>query len=133
VNRMLYSPELKNRAFNPDPGTLKLSPDTSGELLGTCRDNPHRAQKAVRFSMTRGFLSYFSSLADARMLTLRLAPIALFMGASLAPAPANAQSAGSWNKRGQTAEVREDYDAAYEAYKHAHEKSPKDLSTGAGC
>ena len=40
---------------------------------------------------------------------------------------ARAQSAGGWNKRGQAAEVREDYDAAYEAYRHAHQKSPKDL------
>ena len=127
MTRMLYSPEQKNSASISVPGTHSPSPDTSGEFLGTCRDNPHRAQKAVRFSMTRGFLSYFNSLADARMLTLRLAPIALFVGASLAPAPANAQSSGSWNKRGQSAEVREDYDAAYEAYKHAHEKSPKDL------
>ena len=47
--------------------------------------------------------------------------------AALAPAAARAQTAGTWNKRGQSAEVREDYDSAYEAYKHAHQKSPKDL------
>ena len=37
------------------------------------------------------------------------------------------QSASAWNKRGQAAEVREDYDAAFEAYRQAHLKSPADL------
>ncbi len=40
---------------------------------------------------------------------------------------AQAQSAGTWNKRGQKAEVREDYDAAYEAYRQAHLKAPADV------
>jgi general secretion pathway protein D len=35
--------------------------------------------------------------------------------------------ASTWNKRGQDAELREDYDAAYEDYLHAHQKSPKDM------
>ena len=45
----------------------------------------------------------------------------------LATHTAHAQSASTWNKRGQDAEVREDYDTAYEDYKHAHDKSPRDL------
>ncbi len=40
---------------------------------------------------------------------------------------AKAQSAGTWNKRGSNAEVRQDYDAAFEDYKKAHEKAPRDL------
>jgi general secretion pathway protein D len=40
---------------------------------------------------------------------------------------AHAQSAAGWNKRGQTAELREDYDSAYEDYLKAHNKSPKDM------
>ncbi len=40
---------------------------------------------------------------------------------------ARAQSAGTWNKRGQQAETREDYDAAYEDYRQAHLKAPADL------
>lgn len=48
--------------------------------------------------------------------------------ALLAIAPwAHGQSAATWNKRGQSAEVRADYDAAYEAYLHAHQKKPSDL------
>ena len=43
------------------------------------------------------------------------------------PLAAHAQSAGTWNKRGQQAEIRQDYDTAYEAYKQANLKKPKDL------
>ena len=42
-------------------------------------------------------------------------------------ATAHAQSAGTWNKRGVNAEAREDYDAAFEAFRQAHLKKPKDL------
>ena len=38
-----------------------------------------------------------------------------------------AQSAGTWNSRGMSAEAREDYDAAFEAFRQAHLKKPKDL------
>ena len=38
-----------------------------------------------------------------------------------------AQSAATWNKRGQSAEVREDFDTAFEAYRQAHLKKPDDL------
>jgi general secretion pathway protein D len=39
----------------------------------------------------------------------------------------HAQSAGTWNKRGQNAENRENYDEAYEDYRQAHLKDPKDI------
>jgi general secretion pathway protein D len=52
----------------------------------------------------------------------------LLVIATLAAAPsAHAQMASTWNKRGQNAELREDYDAAYEDYLHAHQKNPKDM------
>jgi general secretion pathway protein D len=61
----------------------------------------------------------------------RLTPAALLLGALLfsgaAVSSAHAQSAGSWNKRGQQAEARQDYDAAFEAYRQAHLKKPSDL------
>lgn len=40
---------------------------------------------------------------------------------------AHGQSASTWNKRGQDAELRQDYDTAYEDYLKAHQKSPKDM------
>jgi len=44
------------------------------------------------------------------------------------PVAAHAQSAKKWDKRGQKAETRQDYDAAYEAYRQATLKDPKDLT-----
>lgn len=58
---------------------------------------------------------------------LALAFFGLTLGAGLMPAQAKAQSAGTWSKRGDNAEAREDYDAAFEAYRQAHLKKPKDL------
>jgi general secretion pathway protein D len=52
--------------------------------------------------------------------------LVLLAGAALGPA-ARAQSASTWNKRGQAAELHEDYDTAYEAYLKAHNKAPKDM------
>jgi general secretion pathway protein D len=70
------------------------------------------AQKANQSSMSRGLFS-LSFVA------------ALFV---IAGVPSlQAQTASGWDKRGANAEVRQDYDAAYEAYKHAHQKKPKDL------
>ena len=55
------------------------------------------------------------------------AVFALFLLWGMTGSLVHAQSASSWNHRGQQAEAREDYDAAYEAYRQAHLKSPKDL------
>jgi general secretion pathway protein D len=58
-------------------------------------------------------------------------PVAMVLGALLAlglgGGKAQAQSASTWDKRGQNAEAREDFDAAFEAYRQAHLKKPKDL------
>jgi general secretion pathway protein D len=51
----------------------------------------------------------------------------LLAALAMAPGCARAQTAGTWNKRGQAAELREDYDAAYEDYLHAHQKKPGDM------
>ncbi len=50
------------------------------------------------------------------------------MGAAAAAVPpAHAQSATAWSKRGAEAEAREDWDAAFEAYRQAHLLKPTDL------
>jgi general secretion pathway protein D len=82
--------------------------------------------------MSRGFLSS-TSRSVVRLLPVgRLAlQVVAVCFAVLAPGllggSAGAQSAGTWNKRARNAEVREDYDAAYEDYRQAHLKSPSDL------
>jgi general secretion pathway protein D len=84
------------------------------------------AKEAHSLGMTRRFpllLTCLSRCAGRSCLALLLLVLA-----SLAAAPsARAQTAGTWNKRGQEAELREDYDAAYEDYLHAHQKNPKDM------
>ncbi len=68
------------------------------------------------------------SLLAHRRASLRLAAAAVLCTAALLAAhPAAAQSAAGWAKRGADAEVREDYDAAFEAYRQAHLLKPKDL------
>ncbi len=60
---------------------------------------------------------------------LRGGSLAVILGGiavSSAPA-AHAQSAASWSKRGADAEVREDWDAAFESYRQAYLLKPKDL------
>jgi len=55
----------------------------------------------------------------------RALPVLLLLGIMLPVA--KAQTAGTWVRRGQNAEARGDYDAAFEDYKHAYEKHPKNL------
>ncbi len=57
---------------------------------------------------------------------MRLGGVTLLLFGLFA-AGAHAQSAGTWNKRGLAAENREDYDAAFEAYRQAHLKTPADI------
>jgi general secretion pathway protein D len=53
-----------------------------------------------------------------------LAVLAVF---SLSSVALRAESANTFFKRGQTAEAKEDYDAAFDNYQKAHAKAPKDL------
>ncbi len=53
--------------------------------------------------------------------------LGLLLMASAGGVGARAQSASSWDKKGQTAEAREDFDAAFEDFRQAHLKKPKDL------
>jgi general secretion pathway protein D len=53
--------------------------------------------------------------------------LGLMLFSGVAVTGAHAQSASKWNKRGQQAEARDDYDAAFEDYRQAHLKRPSDL------
>ncbi len=55
-------------------------------------------------------------------------PAFLLALAALAAVPLHAQSANSLFKRGESAEAREDYDAAFDLYQKAQAKAPKDLA-----
>ena len=53
--------------------------------------------------------------------------LSLLLAFVLLAGAAQAQSASTWNKRGQQAESRDDYDAAFEAYRQAWLKKPSDM------
>lgn len=55
------------------------------------------------------------------------AALCLLLALVLVSGVAHAQSASTWNKRGQQAEAREDFDAAFEAYRQAWLKKPSDM------
>ena len=57
----------------------------------------------------------------------RALPVFLLVGSVASVARAYAQSANSWSKKGQDAEAHQDWDAAYEDYRQALLKKPKDL------
>ena len=66
---------------------------------------------------------------NARRFFWRSSPAALLLcAAAVLVAPvAHGQSAATWSKRGAEAEAREDYDAAFEAYRQAHLLKPADI------
>ncbi len=68
------------------------------------------------------------SLNKLSAFTRRASPL-LLLGvlAAFGSSAAHAQSPKAWDKRGQEAEARQDFDAAYEAYHKATLQKPKDL------
>ena len=133
MTRMVYSPEPKALARTDVPGTFSCFGSLkrfSEHGPGECA--PLRAQKATPFSMSRGFILPNLSLArnPASLLRHRIVGLGLaflFVFAALATGSAHAQSASTWNKRGESAELHEDYDAAYVDYGNAHKKNIKDI------
>jgi general secretion pathway protein D len=84
------------------------------------------AKEADGIGMTRGYPWLFSRLFGWTRRAGLAALLVLLSGLALTPS-ARAQSASTWNKRGQAAELHEDYDTAYEDYLKAHQKSLKDM------
>jgi general secretion pathway protein D len=66
-------------------------------------------------------------LFTMKMMLRASVALVLLCGMIGAATQAHAQSAGAWDKRGASAEARDDFDAAFEAYRQAHLKSPKDM------
>ena len=83
-------------------------------------------KEAQSIGMTRGFRLVISKLFPSVTRGCILAMLVL-LAASAAGKSAHAQSAAGWNKRGQAAELKEDYDTAYEDYLKAHDKAPNDM------
>ena len=100
------------------PGATAGEGDLERELRGA-------GERNLRMSSSRiGRNGGPSRLLSNILRTTAGAMLLLFVWAAM---PAHAQSAGAWNKRGEQAEAREDFDAAFEAYRQAHLKSPNDM------
>ena len=143
--QMLQSPE-SSESVDRDCKANYILPDGCGALPDGCglmrrawltgrRVTPAKTAQPTRISgekeaksigMTRGFPLLTSKLSSSVQRAFFAAFFAVLAATAFSPA-AYAQSAAGWNKRGQAAELREDYDTAYEAYLKAHQKAPKDM------
>jgi len=92
---------------------------------GACGQPGWDLEQVARMSLRR--VVPRNKTFSIRTLIVQAGAVLLLCGGFLASAPAHAQSASSWDKRGQAAEAREDYDVAFEAYRQAHLKKPTDL------
>ncbi|CAN5421196.1 tetratricopeptide repeat protein [soil metagenome] len=120
---MLYSRE-RNSLYDPaSTGRVRLSSQAGG-CFGR-RRTFYGVKDANESSMARGTQSLFRIKRFVR----RVLPLVLVIGcvSGVTAVSAKAQSASAWNKRGQDAEALEDFDGAFEGYRQAHLKKPKDL------
>src|SRR5215469_12830337 len=86
----------------------------------TVRDQGERVKGMKRREIGRWYKAPSGRWARAA------AALSLLLVFVLLSTAAHAQSASAWNKRGQDAETREDFDAAFEAYRQAWLKKPHD-------
>jgi general secretion pathway protein D len=142
---MLYSPE--HNSLTDTAPTGSVTPRIISKIIFSAgvqhsgkRHTLHRVKDENASSMGRGYksivkLSAFFPKASAllfrrasALLVSRAFPLLLLCCfAASGSITAHAQSAKIWDKRGQAAEARQDFDAAYDAYQHAVQKNPNDL------
>jgi general secretion pathway protein D len=121
--RMLYSRERHNWSEHAAGGCIERSCAT-GQRLGMCH-NFYGVKDTNEGSMDRGTLL----IMRAYRLAVGAIPLVLLFACCLvlSSTPARAQSASTWAKRGAAAELHDDFDGAYEDYRQAHLKKPKDM------
>ncbi len=118
---MLYSPERNSLAGNAPTGSVLPNNSVGAGVYSGRRHTFLGVKDANGSSMGRG------NRRISKLSTYAFWAILLSCLAGATSVSAHAQSANSWNKRGQDAENRQDYDAAYEDYHQAVLKAPKDL------
>jgi general secretion pathway protein D len=130
---MVYSPLFRkpiqpNESLTHDESNHSGRP-AKGHHLNCVVSSTSETKEAHISGMNRGYPTLISRPSRLHSSANRVAFLLLFAACAvvLSSTPAHAQTAGGWNKRGQAAELREDYDTAYEAYLKAHQKSPKDM------
>jgi general secretion pathway protein D len=120
---MLYSPERSSLAGTAPTGSAEAGKIPAGVISGK-RHTLHGVKDENGSSMGR----VYKSISKLSFYLRRVLPALLLCGiASFSATSAHAQSASTWDKRGQDAEARQDFDTAYEDYHKAVLKKPKDL------
>jgi general secretion pathway protein D len=126
---MLYSRERSSLSKTTTAGSVLTLFCMTGE--GGCsgmRCTLQVVKEANESSMVRGKTNiHHRSTNLSRALALLPLLLCLFALAGPAAISASAQSASTWDKRGQVAESHDDFDAAYEDYRQAHLAKPNDL------
>jgi len=100
------------------------SPQGSDEHCGPAKTPGSSMKSRVQAQAASKSVSPRSAFSGTAFWIALFAVVAVF---GLSSVPLSAQSAGSFFKRGQTAEAHEDYDAAFDNYQKAYNKAPKDL------
>jgi general secretion pathway protein D len=118
---MLYSPERNSLAGTAPTGSVLPNSSIGAGVYSGKRHTFFGVKDANGSSMGRG------NRRISKLSTYAFWAILLSCLAGATPVAAHAQSASSWSKKGQDAETRQDYDGAYEDYRQAVLKAPKDL------
>ncbi len=122
---MVYSPERNSLAGTAPSGSVLPSCIMGAGVYSGRRHTLHGVKDANGSSMGRGKNSFNKLPAYV----LQALPFFFLLSGAVifSPVTVRAQSAKTWNNRGQKAEVRQDYDTAYEDYRQATLKDPNDL------
>jgi general secretion pathway protein D len=119
---MLYSPERSSLAGTAPTGNAL--PGIPGGVHSGKRHTLFSVKDGNGSSMGRGY----KSIGKLSTFFLRTLPLLLLCVVVFSSITAHAQSARTWDKRGQAAEAHQDFDAAYEDYHHAFTLKPNDIS-----
>jgi general secretion pathway protein D len=129
VTRMVLSDERDRPFKTPEDTAVKPNvaafPDAPREILEQRVEGLLEQLALMQLSGTGRRKRRFHH--GRQVMGLGVAPLIACGLAGLTPTTALAQSASTWDKRGQQAEARDDFDAAFEAFRQAHLKKPKDL------
>jgi general secretion pathway protein D len=122
---MLYSPERSSLAGTaPSGSVLRQIIFPAGVHSGQQRHTLYGVKDENGSSMGRGY----RSIGKLSAFPLRALPLLLLCCLAAFGSPAaHAQSAKTWDQRGQAAEAHQDFDTAFEDYQRATNLKPNDL------
>ena len=121
---MVYSPERNSLAGTAPTGSAHTENTIRPGVRSGNRHTLHGVKDANGSSMGRGYKSIHKLQATVRP---ALPLLVLTCLAAFGAVSARAQSAAKWDKRGEDAEYRQNYDAAFQDYGFAVQKRPDDL------